>query len=248
MGATLDALQRLQRIETQLRSVREQIETKRRSVQAHHRRLATLERQITDTHDLIRQAQAAADRLELERKSHEEHVKNLRERLNQTKTNKEYAAVLTQLNTDKADTLKIEDHVLAAMSKVDDLKKQESEYRAVLDKEKARMGETEKSVAELETRLSSQIKDLEAQREDAAQDVPPEALRTFERARDKHEGEAMAAVEQPHPRRAEYICSGCNMSLTLETINALQSRDDVQVCVVCSRILYLDVAAGVPTR
>jgi len=248
MGATLEALQRLQRIETQLRSVRGQIETKLRSVQAHQRRLATLERQVADTHELIRQAQAESDRLDLDRKAQDEHIKRLRERLNQTKTNKEYAAVLTQLNTDKADALKIEDKVLAAMGKVDDLKKREAESRATLDKEKARMGETQKSVVELEAKLSAQIKELEAQRDLAADGVPPEALKTFERARDKHDGEAMAQVEQTHPRRAEYICSGCNMSITLETINALQSRDDIQVCHICSRILYLDSSAGVAAR
>jgi uncharacterized protein len=248
MGATLEALQRLQRIETQLRSVRGQIETKKRSVQAHQRRLATLERQVADSHDLIRQAQANADKLDLDRKSHEEHVKNLRERLNQTKTNKEYAAALTQLNTDKADTLKIEDQVLAAMAKVDELRKKEAESRAILEKEKARMGETEKSVQDLENKLAAQIKDLEAQREAAAEEIPADALRVFERARDKHEGEAMAHVEQPHPRRAEYICSGCNMSITLQTLNSLHSRDDVQVCHVCSRILYLDAASGVTVR
>ncbi len=248
MGATIEALQRLQHIETLLRSVRGQIDTKRRSLQAHQRRLATLERQIADVHDAIRQAQAEADRLDLDRKTHEEHVKHLRERLNQTKTNKEYAAILTQLNTDKADALKVEDKVLAAMAKVDELKKREAEHRATLDTEKARMGETRRSSSDLEAKLAAQIKELEAQREAAASEVPPAALNTFERARDKHDGEAMAAVEQPHPRRPEYICSGCNMSITLETINSLQSRDDVQVCHVCSRILYLDTTAGVTVR
>lgn len=244
MGATLEALQRLQRIETQLRSVRGQIENKRRSVQAFQRRLATLERQIADTHELIRQAQAEADRLELDRKSHEEHIKRLRERLNQTKTNKEYAAVLTQLNTDKADALRTEDKVLAAMAKVDDLKAREAGYRATLEKEKARLADMLKSAAEVEARLSAELKEIQAQRAAAAEEVPPEALRTFERARDKHDGEAMAMVEQTHPRRAEYICSGCNMSIPLETINSLQSRDEVQVCHICSRILYLDTTGA----
>ena len=248
MGATLDALQRLQSIEAQLRSSREQIETRQRTVEAHRRKIATLGRQATDIHDAIRRAQADADKLELERKIQEAHLAKLREALNHSKTNKEYAAILTQLNTDKADALKIEDKVLAAMAKVDELRKQEAEHRATLDKEKARMGETRKSSSDLEAKLAAQIKDLEAQREAAASEVPPAALNTFERARDKHDGEAMAAVEQPHPRRPEYICSGCNMSITLETINSLQSRDEMQVCHVCSRILYLDTTAGVTVR
>jgi len=246
MGATLDALQRLQEIETQLRSVREQIESKRRSVQTHKRRLVSLERQITEVHDLIRKAQAEADRLELQRKTQEEHITRLREMLNRARTNKEYAAILTQLNTDKASTLKLEDAVLSALGRVDGLKKQEADLRASLQKDQARAGEVAQSAAELDARLSQELTGLELQRQEAAGSIPPEALNMFERACERHEGEAMAAVEQVHPKRAEYTCGGCNMSVPLETINALQSRDVVRPCETCLRILYLDTTAGVP--
>jgi predicted nucleic acid-binding Zn-ribbon protein len=246
MGPTLEALHRLQEIETQLRSVREQIQSKRRTVQAHQRRVATLDRQMADTHDQIRTAQAEADRLELDRKTHESHIAKLRDALNKSKTNKEYAAVLTQLNTDKADMVKIEDAVLSAMSKVEELKKHEAELRASRDREQARGGELEKSAQDTETRLSARLKDLEAQRESASEGIPREALSLFERACEAHEGEGMAAIEQAHPKRQEFTCSGCNMSITLETINALQSRDVVVQCHTCTRILYLESSrAGV---
>lgn len=246
MGATLDALHRLQSIETQLRSVRQQIESKRRSVQGRKRRLAALERQIADTRNLIRQAQTQADRLELERKTHEQHVTRLREALNQAKTNKEYAAVLSQLNTDKANALRIEDAVLAALGRVDELKKREADHQAALDKEQTSLGDLQHSAAELETKLSNRLADLESQRDAAAERIPPQTLNLFERACEKHDGEAMAPIEQVHPKRGEYTCQGCNMSITLETINALRSRRDaVRVCQTCSRILYLDTPAGV---
>lgn len=239
MGATLDALHRLQTIETQLRSVREQIESKKRSAQAHQRRIASTERQIADLHQQIRQAQTEVDKMDLDRKTHEQHIAKMREALNKTKTNKEYAAILTQLNTDKADAAKSEDSVLAAMTKVDDLKKQEAELKATKEKELTRAAELEKAAAEVQTRLAGSLKDLEAQRAAASAQVSKEALATFERACESHGGEALAVVDQVHPKRPEYICSGCNMSLTLETINALQTKDIVVQCQTCSRILYL---------
>ncbi len=246
MGATLDALHRLQNIETQLRSLRQQIESKRRSVQSRKRRLATLERQTADTRHQIQHAQSEADRLELERKTHEGHINKLREALNRAKTNKEYAAVLTQLNTDKANALRTEDTVLAALNRVDDLKKQEGDRQASLDLERARVGELERASTDLEARLSTQLADLEAQRREATDKIAPEALNFFERACEKHEGEAMAMIVQVHPKRGEYTCSGCHMSITLETINALQSRADaVRTCQTCSRVLYLDAPSDV---
>lgn len=239
MGATLDALHRLQTIETQLRSVREQIESKKRSVQSHQRRIATTDRQIADLHQQIRHAQTEADKMDLDRKTHEQHIAKMREALNRTKTNKEYAAILTQLNTDKADAAKTEDAVLTALSKIDDLKKQETDLKATKEKEQARAAELEKAATDVQAKLAGSLKDLEAQRSAAAAKVSKESLALFERACESHDGEALANVEQVHPKRPEYICSGCNMSLTLETINALQTKDIVVQCQTCSRILYL---------
>jgi len=246
MGATLDALHRLQSIETQLRSVHQQLESKQRSVQARKRRLATLERQTADTHNLIQHAQAEADRFELERKTHEQHVNKLREAPNQAKTNNQSATALTHLNPHKANALRVEDNVLKALSRVDDLKKKKADHQAGLEKEQISLGKLERTAADLETGLSSQLADLESQRQAAAEEIPPEALNLFERACEKHDGEAMAPIEQVHPKRGEYTCRGCNMSITLETINALQSRaDTVRICQTCSRILYLDAPSGV---
>ncbi|GMV96748.1 MAG: hypothetical protein AMXMBFR83_11080 [Phycisphaerae bacterium] len=239
MGATLDALQRLQALETQLRSTREQIESKRRSIEAHGRKTTALTRQISDLHDLIRRAQSEADKLDLERKAREEHLARMREALNRSKTNKEYAAILTQLNTDKADAMKYEDQVLAALTRVDELRKQEADLKAQLEREQARGALLAQAARETEAQFAGQLKALEAQRNQATEGIPREALKLFERACERHEGEGLALIEQPHPKRAEYICSGCYMSVPLESVNALQSRDVILPCHNCQRILYL---------
>ncbi len=248
MGATVDALHTLQQIELELRSVRDRLESKRRAVRAQQRRLAQIEQQIADVHAQTRAAQTEADRIELDRRTHEEHIAKLREGLNRAKTNKEYAALLTQLNTDKADTMKLEDRVLAGLTRVDELKKQEADLRAQLDKEKAREAELEQSASDLEGKLSGQLQSLESRREEAAQAIPPDALRVFERACERHEGVGIAIIARTHPKRAEFTCSGCNMGVTLEMINALQTREDVQLCQTCGRILYLDASVGAGAR
>jgi len=244
MGATLDALHRLQSIEDRLRSVREQIDSKRRLVQGRRNRVAHIERQINDTHQAIRQAQTEADRLELDRLTREEHVARLREALNRTKSNKEYAALLTQLNTEKADMLKLEDSVLSAMGRVEQERKKEAELKALIEKEKSQTAEVAKTAQEAEGKLAAELEALERERAGAADHIPARALAVFERACERHEGEAMALVERVHPKRAEYVCTGCNMSIPLEVINALQSRDEVQQCQTCSRILYLEASAN----
>src|SRR5205085_8008959 len=140
----------------------------KRSAQSHQKKVAATQRQIDDLHQQTRQAQTDTDKLDLDRKTHEQHIAKLREALNKTKTNKEYAAILTQLNTDKADNAKVEDSVLAGLTKVDELKSSEAQLRATLAKEKARVVELEKAAAETQARLAARLKDLESQRETAA--------------------------------------------------------------------------------
>src|SRR5205085_12223871 len=123
--------------------------------------------------------------------------------------------------------------------KIDELKKNEAELKVLLEKEKTRIAQLDKAAVETQARLSDKLRNLESQRAAAAAEIPRETLALFERACEAHEGEALAVIEQTHPKRAEYICSGCNMSLTLETVNALRSRDAVVQCQTCSRILYL---------
>jgi predicted nucleic acid-binding Zn-ribbon protein len=245
MGATLDALHKLQAIDQQVRSVRDRIESKRRAAEARRRNVEALQRQIENLQKQIRSAQAEADRLDLDRKTHEAHAAKLREALNRAKTNKEHAAILTELNTDQADLTKTEDAMLAAMGRVDELKKEFAEIQKSREEAGQRAEAMTEEAESLRDKLAEKLASLESMREEAASDIPPEARSLFFRASDKHEGEGMALVEKSHPKRADYTCNGCNMTVTLETVNALQSsRDQVMVCQTCGRILYLEEPSG----
>ncbi len=244
MGATLDALHKLQAIDQQVRSVRDRIDSKTRAALARQRKVETLQKQIENLQTQIRNAQAEADSMEMDRRTHEEHATKLREALNRAKTNKEYAAILSELNTDKADLAKIEDTTLAALGRVDELKKEQSDLKQSLAEAEQRADAMTREADQLREKYAQKLQGLEDKREEAGAEIPPEAKNLFERASDKHDGEGMALVEKTHPRRADYTCSGCNMTITLETVNALQSRDDILACQTCGRILYLEEPSG----
>jgi predicted nucleic acid-binding Zn-ribbon protein len=108
-----------------------------------------------------------------------------------------------------------------------------------------RLAQLQNEHDELQRETESRLQRLQAEREEAADGVPPTVLQTFERVAERYDGEAMATVVRTNPRREEFICQGCNMTVTLEKVNALITRDDIQQCQTCGRILYLEEA---PTR
>lgn len=244
MGATLDALHRLQSIERQLSTFKQQLANKQRNVEAHTRRVAALDEDIQKQREELRRQQMEADRLEVERRGREDGIAKLRVSLNSAKTNKEYAAILTRINTDKADNAKLEDKILQLLTRVDELRKVAQELQAQRDQEAQRLAKVQEELSQSRAAIQVQIEQLQARRAEAAAQVPPSALRIFERVAGRNNGEAMALIDRPDPRHEEWICQGCNMTVTLEQVNALRTRDEVQQCHVCGRILYLEGPAG----
>ncbi len=240
MSATLDALQALQQVTLKLTALRSKIERKKRSVQTHDRRQAVHETALAAKHEAIMQRQSAVDQLELEVKTYESKTIQLREALNKTKTNKEYAALLTQINTGKADNSKLEDRILEAMNELEKLRGEEQVIRSKIEDEKQALANAHKAAEAFERDSQAEGEALGRERAEAASAVPSSTLSIFERVAERHDGEALARVVQPHPKRQEFMCDGCNMGVTLEQFVKLQAGSDIQLCNSCGRVLFLN--------
>ena len=67
---------------------------------------------------------------------------------------------------------------------------------------------------------------IKAEWDTAAKDIPADVLESFQRVAETYDGEAIALAEQQQGSEM-YTCSGCFMSLRLEIINQLMTKDEV---------------------
>ncbi|MDD4890401.1 MAG: hypothetical protein PHU85_10770 [Phycisphaerae bacterium] len=243
MGSLIDKLYQYHQLTHRLYLLNQQIDTQRRRARLQEKKLGDHTRQIDELRDKIQKAQASAHEAEVDMKAREATLEKLRAQLNTTRTNKEYSALLREINTFKADGSRVEEAALQKMAAVDELKKQLVTLQQQADVERKRLDELNNQAKAREDELASQMREVEDQHKAAAAALPRELLGQFDRVAVAHEGEAMAPILKPHPKREEYICGGCNMSVTLEQVNALASRDDVQNCHCCGRLLYLGESA-----
>jgi predicted nucleic acid-binding Zn-ribbon protein len=248
MGATLDALCRLQEVELQIAEIQKKIDRKQGVVKKQEQRIADYEAKIRAWQAAIRTDQMEADRLDLEVKSNEVQIAKLRQALNTAKTNKEYSAILTQLNTTKADNSKVEERVLAFFKQIEGKRKEFATLQEERDREVAKLQEANAALKEIEDKSRDKMTKLRRDRDAAASVVPGKALDSFNRVARKLDGEAMAQVVRTHPKREEYACEGCNMSITIEQVNNILSRDDTVLCNTCGRILYYELPAASHVR
>lgn len=244
MGPMLAGLLRLQLVERDLALVRNKLGTQEYAVAAQQKKIDLAREEWTRLHDTHMDKRKGADRLELDLAEKEELAAKLRTALNSARTNREYAAILTQINTIKADSAKIEEGGLTLLQEVDALKAQVDQAQQTLQEEEQHLQMVKQTSAEEIARLTVILDDLTAKHEQVAKDLSPEAKYAFQRIAEKYDGEAMAPIEvQGEKPPHTYACGGCFMGLNAEHRNALRVRDEIRTCDNCGRILYLQEQA-----
>ncbi len=240
MGATLEALIELQDVELQIVDIRRQLAAKQRSLARQAGKVRSAEEAFAQAKADLKRTQMAADEADVDLKGRDANVNKLRDNLNTVRTNKEYAAILSQLNNEKADRTRVEARALELMSEVETKRKSLGEFETAVREETGRLSNLKIQLDQAQSSFADRLSGLEGRRDQAAEKLDGKSIELFNRISERYEGEAMARVVQPHPRRHEYVCDGCNMSLAAERANALLSRDEVITCDSCGRILFID--------
>lgn len=238
MPGIIEALLKLQEVQLEIFELRQEEVSREKRIALHRKELERIETRAAQLDVALRDARSAAALGELEVKTREQNIAKHREALKQTKTNKEYNAILTSLNTEEVDKGKCESRALELIAQADQLRTQredvEKERLAVLE----RIRLVEEALAGYQQKTAPQRQALEQRRTAACEGIPAPALITFDRVAERHDGAAMAKVVKIHPKREEYCCGGCHIKVTLEVISSLRSRDDLQFCSACGRIFY----------
>ena len=121
MSVTAAALRELHRIHQQLAELRDRLERGPKQVRAREANVAQLEARLAEARDKAKQTQMAVDRKQLDLKSGEQKVVDLRVKLNTANSNREYQALLEQIAAAEMAGSVLSDEILEGMEKVDQL-------------------------------------------------------------------------------------------------------------------------------
>lgn len=239
MGPVLNGLGKLQSVENRLRAAKAKLTRCRRNVIIQENRVRSLQSAVEVKKEEIQLTKVQSDRLELELKTKDEAILRLRASLNVAKTNKEYAAVLTQLNTTKADNSKVETQILELMKDIEVDEAECANIQDQIDEQKQKLEQIRKEAEHLATKYEAEIEEIQAEWDQASQTIPAELLELFNRVAETYDGEALAVVERQEGKTETYTCGGCFMGVPAESVNVLMTKDDVIRCPNCTRILVL---------
>ena len=244
MGPVLNGLIKLQSVENRLRIEKAKLTRCRRNVIIHENQIRSLQNALEAKKEEVLLSKVQFDRLELEIKSRDESIAKLRASLNTAKTNKEYSAVLTQLNTTKADNSKIETQSLELLKSIETDESECDEIQGQIDEQKQHLDQRRTEAEALAGKCQVEIDKIQAEWDEVAQDIPDVPLEIFKRVTETYDGQAVALIEQQGGKKGAYSCDGCFMGLTAECVNLLMTKDDIIRCPNCTRILVLGDSLG----
>jgi uncharacterized protein len=160
-------------------------------------------------------------------------MKKSQEKLSSVKTNKEYQAMLKEIDELKKGNVKIEDEMILILEQVESAESEQSQKNETLKRLKAEISAEKavvsKDAGEKEQQLSSINKKLSG----LAQHIDAELIATYERVKCMVTGAAVVPV-------SESVCKGCHLNIPPQMYNELQRGENLKICPHCARILYWD--------
>ena len=239
MGPVLNGLLKLQSVENRLRAEKSKLTRCRRNVVIQENLIRSLQNALEAKKEEVQLTKVQFDRLELELKTKDEMIAKLRASLNSAKTNKEYAAVLTQLNTTKADNSKTETQSLELLKDIEADEAECKDIQKQIDEQKETLEQTRKESEILANKYQAEIDQIQTEWDQVAQTIPNDSLDKFKRVAETYDGHAVALIEEQPGKKGAYSCGGCFMGITAESVNLLMTKDDIIRCPNCTRILVL---------
>ena len=238
MNADLERLVRLQQAESDLKRVESsRSDLPRRRAEA----AAALEAEksrLTAAREAVDNCQKARRKFEGELQDLEAKRSKYKGQLMDVKTNKEYTAMLHEIEGVEREIRAREDLVLAEMEKAETLaaevKREEQEFKTADDQTKAGMREMD----EEERRLGAEAERLAAERDAVAAEVPVAMLELFQRVA-RVRGTAVSEATK------DAMCSQCHVKLRPQMFVELKRGDVFFQCPQCNRILYYEAPVPV---
>ncbi|MBW2057025.1 MAG: hypothetical protein JRH07_08040 [Deltaproteobacteria bacterium] len=223
-------LRELQETELRIEGLRGDQERYPLKIKELDERLKSEKETILQEKERLRLLEKERRRKEGELNEEGEKIKKTKGRLFDVKTNKEYQALLHEIELMESSSDRKEDEILAILEETDELRKtvskREGSLVAVEKEVRAEISETREKLA----RLVEEITAMEKRREDIIKSLDGDLLAAYETLKARR-GTALAAV-----RRG--ACQGCYVNIPPQMSNEVQRNDRLIRCPNCNRFLY----------
>ncbi len=217
-----------------------------RKIQELEKDIVTVPEEITTLKGMIGRGEKSSEEvggeienLEKERRhkerdlsAKEESLSKYQSQLYEVKTNREYSALMVEIDSSNQEKSELENEILVLMERGDELRGIIEKKKEELRKERETLAEEEKKNRERVSILKEGLEKNQRERAGQVEKIEAELLSCYEKVLKGRGGLALVPVQ------AE-ACQGCFTKLPPQVINEIMQARRIITCERCSRILYL---------
>lgn len=196
-----------------------------------HREIREVQEKLADAKQRYEAAQLRQRSLELHLKTKEGELAKYQQQMMTIKTNKEYDALIAEIDAIKGDISSRETELLETIDAISALQKDISAFE---ERQSQVHENNSKQLTILQEKISSigdKITQKVSSRDEIIRAISRPTLSTYERIRKGKGGQAVVAVRN----RA---CSSCFRALTPKKIQEIKRADRIYTCDNCGSLLY----------
>jgi len=176
----------------------------------------------------------------------QEKLKKFQQQINRVSTQREYGALLQEIDTVKGEISSQEEAAFSSLERHEQAQKElaglRESFREVEERYAAELARWESEKPE----ISRQADDLRGRIADLKQRLPRGVVSQFERILDRYPAGAVAPVrpiERPGRGQREWHCAACNYRVRPQSVVEIRNGTSLVQCDSCKRILYLEEQA-----
>jgi len=233
MEEALELLLRLQEIDVEINEIQGRRSTIPAQIEALEREMASARQELVDKDSQLKSARLAIRETEGRVAQLDEGANRYKQQLLTVKSNREYSALLTEIEAIKREKAELEEHIIGRMELIEQLNQ-------ALEQTRTSLTEQESGQREQYDTLNGQIKELDEQiavrrqkREGISVRVKPRLLTLYERIMGSRVNQAVVALRSGS-------CGGCHAMIPLQQVNDIRKGRDIHTCENCGRILYYE--------
>ncbi|HEV8577969.1 MAG TPA: C4-type zinc ribbon domain-containing protein [Thermoanaerobaculia bacterium] len=233
------ALTRLREAEARLSGIPDWMRELHQEHETRKAEIAALEETAEEATRQRRAAEAAVQ-------DAQEKLKKYQQQINRVSTQREYGALLQEIDTVKGQISSQEDQAFSSLEHHEQAQKElaalRESFRDVEERYAVELARWESEKPE----ISRQADDLRGRIADLKQRLPRSLVSQFERILDRYPSGAIAPVrpiERPGRGQREWHCAACNYRVRPQAVVEIRNGGSLVQCDACKRILYLEEQA-----
>lgn len=237
MKEELTTLVQLQGIDLEIRRLEQEKASTPERMNALQERLASNEAGLADLKNRIEEVGRRRREVEEEFAAETSRLSKSQTKLMAVKTNREYQALLKEIEEIKKANKNREEEIIAAMAEAESLTAEVTAKEKEVAQARKEVQAEQKHVNQMAAALDKEISKFTGKRDQVATKVPEALLSRYQFLKDRREGIAVVAVSQA-------VCSGCHMNIPPQLFNELLRDERIFSCPWCQRFVYVAEEEG----